>query len=64
MIMEAWIFITAVVFTLLGMSFRQDRKKLVGSIVENTIDKLIADGYLKTHKDEKGEIHLLKHYED
>lgn len=64
MIMEVWIFITAVVFTFLGMSFRLDRKKFVGSIVENTIDKLIEDGYLRTRKDEKGEIHLLKYYED
>lgn len=66
MIMEAWIFITAVVFTLLGMSFTrgQDRKKLAEIIVESTIDKLIADNYIKTRKDEKGEIHLLKHYED
>jgi hypothetical protein len=64
MIIEVWIFITAVVFTFLGMSFRLDRKKFVGSIVENTIDKLIEDGYLRTRKDEKGEIHLLKYYED
>lgn len=64
MIMEVWIFVTAVIFTFLGMSFRLDRKKFIGSIIENTIDKLIEDGYLRTRKDEKGEIHLLKYYED
>lgn len=61
---EVWIFITAVVFTFVGMSFRQSKKEIISFAIEHTIDKLINDGYLRTRKDEKGEIHLLKYYED
>ena len=33
-------------------------------VVEATIDSLIANGYLKHRKDEKGEIEILKYNED
>lgn len=65
MIFEVWIFVTAVIFTFVGMSFRTSKaKKLIGDAVEHTVDKLIKDGYIKTRIDENGEIHLVKHYED
>lgn len=64
MITEVWIFVTAVVFTFVGMSFRQNKREIISFAVEQTVDKLIADGYIKVRRDEKGEIHLMKYYED
>ena len=64
MITELWLLLTAVIFTFVGMSFRVNKAKFAAFIVENTVDRLIKDGYIKTRKDENGEIHLLKYYED
>jgi hypothetical protein len=62
-IIEAWLFGTAVIFTFVGMSFRKSSREIISFTVEQTVEKLIADGYIRTRKDENGEIHLLKHYE-
>jgi hypothetical protein len=64
MIMEAWLLGPAVIFTFVGMSFRKSSREIISFAVEQTVDKLIADGYIRTRKDENGEIHLLKHYEE
>lgn len=63
MIAEYWLLITAIIFTFVGMSFRRTPKNFTHIIVEATIDKLIADGYIKTRKDENGQIELLKYYD-
>lgn len=44
--MNAWLFITAVIFTAVG--WKLGRERIVYEIIESTIDSLIADGYLKT----------------
>jgi hypothetical protein len=64
LIFEFWIFVTAVIFTFVGMSFRTNKAKIIADAVEHTVDKLVKDQYIKTRIDENGEIHLLKYYED
>ena len=44
--MAVWLFITAVLFTLVGWFF--GTKNQMQKIIELTIDSLIKDGYLKT----------------
>ena len=61
---EIWLLITAVVFTLVGMSFRKNSSEFAHIIIETTIDRLIEDGYIKTRTDEQGKLELLKHYEE
>lgn len=63
MIIEIWLLITAIVFTFVGMSFRQPPKEFAITVIENTVDKLIADGYIKTRKNKDGEIELMKYNE-
>jgi len=61
---EIWLLITAIVFTFVGMSFRRTSKDYAHIVIEATIDKLIEDGFIKTRKDDKGQIELLKYYEE
>ena len=64
-ISQVFILITAVVFTYFGRymerSNQDDRTHL---IIENTIDRLIKDNYIKTNRNKDGEIEMLKYYED
>ena len=57
---EAFIFIAYVAGTYMGYRFGKGDPM---GVIEATIDKLAADGYIKTHKNTKGEIELLKHWE-
>jgi len=62
--MEIWLLVTAVIFTLVGMWMqRNNERDNTTLIIESTIDRLIADGYIKTSRDENGEIELIKYYE-
>jgi hypothetical protein len=63
-IIEIWLLITAIVFTFVGISFRPSPKDLAITIIENTVDRLIADGYIKTRKDKDGLIELMKYNEE
>ena len=64
MIIEFWLLITAIVFTFVGMSFRPSPKDVAITIIETTVDRLIADGYIKTRKDENGQLELMKYNEE
>lgn len=58
---EAFLFITAILFTCLGYYMARDKvKNQIGNIVEHTIDGLIKDGYIKIRKNKDGEIELIK----
>ena len=64
MINEVFLLITAVVFTFVGMWMRKNNESdNTTLIIESTIDRLIYDGYIKTSRDENGEIELIKYYE-
>jgi hypothetical protein len=63
-IIEIWLLITAIVFTFVGMSFRPSPKDVAITIIETTVDRLIADGYIKTRKDENGQLELMKYNEE
>jgi Na+/H+ antiporter NhaC len=64
MINEVFLLITAVVFTFVGMWMRKNNESdNTTLIIESTIDRLIDDGYIKTSRDENGEIELIKYYE-
>ncbi len=64
MIIEFWLLITAIVYTFVGMSFRPSHKEMAITIIETTVDRLIADGYIKTRKDENGQLELMKYNEE
>lgn len=51
---EIWLLATAVIFTILG--WRMGKQ----NTIEQTIDALIAGGYLRHKKDKDGEIEVLK----
>ena len=53
-----WLALAYTVGTLFGLWYRQRKT------VEQTIDSLINNGYLKHRKDAKGEIEILKYNED
>jgi hypothetical protein len=62
--MHLWLLGTAVLFTFVGIWFaRENVTTLSGKIIEATIDRLIADGYVKI-KRVNGEIELLKYNEE
>ncbi len=64
MINEVFLLITAVVFTFVGMWMRKNNESdNTTLIIESTIDRLIADGYIKTSRDANGEVELIKYYE-
>lgn len=46
MIVYAWLFATAIIFTAFG--FVWGRSSGIARIIEATVDSLIADGFLKT----------------
>ena len=65
MITEIWLLITAIVFTRAGIAMERRRiSNSISLIVEQTIDSLIKDDYIKSKLDKNGEVELLKHYED
>lgn len=39
---------------------RGSKHQLIGDVIESTIDKLIADGYLRYRYNEEGEMEMLK----
>jgi hypothetical protein len=65
MINEVFLLVTAIVFTLVGMWMqRNNEKDNVNQIIESTIDRLIADGYINSRINDNGDLELLKHYEE
>ncbi len=58
--MTYWLFATAIVFTFVGR--RLTVKDSVETIVSNTIDSLIAQGYIKTDGQGK-DMQILKYWE-
>ena len=58
----AWLFFAYAVGTAFGI-FVTLKSRMEG-IVGSTIDSLIDQGYLRTRKDSKGDIEILKHNED
>jgi len=62
---EIWLLGTAIVFTIVGMSFGSNTSKEdTRQLVENIIDDLVRQGFIKHHKDSKGETELMKWWED
>ena len=62
---EIWLLMTAILFTFLGMYFgRNNNKEDISNLVEKVIDDLVRQGYIKHHKDSKGETELMKWWED
>lgn len=60
-----WIFIAYVVGTLYGrISIKSKFQVDTSKIIEATIDRLIADGYVKSRKTEKGEVELVRYNEE
>jgi len=56
-----WLFAAYGIGTMFGLAIQNFRGQ---SIVGRTIDKLIADGYLRTRKDANGETEILKYNEE
>lgn len=56
-----WLLLAYGVGTIFGYYIQDFRGQ---RIVEATIDSLIANGYLKHRKDDKGEIEILKYNEE
>ena len=62
---EIWLLGTAIVFTIVGMSFGSNNSKEgTRQLVESIVDDLIRQGYIKNYKDSKGETELMKWWED
>ena len=60
--MNLWLLGTAVIFTFVGrwMYWREN----ISRIIEETIDNLIEDDYIKTKVNQDGDIELLKYWEE
>jgi len=56
-----WLLTAYFIGTMFGLAVQNFRGH---SIVEKTIDNLIANGYLKHRKDANGDIEILKHNEE
>ena len=54
MAIELWLILTAIIFTAFGIWVGKQNS------IEQTIDALIAQGYLRHKKDKDGEIQILK----
>jgi|TARA_A100001388_G_scaffold190124_1_gene143032 hypothetical protein len=54
---EIFIFISYVLGTAMGIYIGKTKVK---NVIENTIDNLIAQGFLKYKKDKNGEIEIMK----
>jgi hypothetical protein len=62
---EIWLLGTAIVFTIVGMSFGSNTSKEdTRQLVESIIDDLIRQGYIKNYKDSKGETEIMKWWEN
>jgi hypothetical protein len=57
MSIEAWLLITAFIFTVFGFIWGRGNKK---ETIESTLDQLIDKGYLRFRKDDEDQIELLK----
>ena len=57
MSIEAWLLITAFIFTVFGFIWGSGNKK---ETIESTLDQLIDKGYLRFRKDDEDQIELLK----
>jgi len=60
--MNLWLLATAVIFTFFGrwMFWRENMSR----IIEETIDNLIKDEFIKTKVNDDGDIELLKYWEE
>lgn len=64
-VVHLWLLIAYTVGTLFGRSSIKSKYELdTGKIIEATIDRLIQDGYVKSKKNENGEVELIKYNED
>lgn len=60
-----WLMIAYAVGTWYGIRYAKGKYlHKTNRIVELTIDRLVADGYVKSRKTKKGEVELLKYNED
>jgi hypothetical protein len=58
---EAWLLITAFIFTVFGFIWgRGNKEESDVAAIENTLDQLIDSGYLRFRKDDDDNIELLK----
>jgi len=58
---EAWLLITAFIFTVFGFIWgRGNKEENDVAAIENTLDQLIDKGYLRFRKDDEDNIELLK----
>jgi hypothetical protein len=61
MSIEAWLLITAFIFTVFGFIWgRGNKKESDVAAIESTLDQLIDKGYLRFRKDDEDQIELLK----
>ena len=61
MAIEIWMLITAVVFTVFGFMWgRGNKEESDVAAIENTLDQLIDNGYLRFRRDDENKIELLK----
>jgi len=60
--MYLWLLGTAVIFTFVGRWMFW--KESMSEIIEETIDKLIEDEFIKTKVNQDGDIELLKYWEE
>jgi hypothetical protein len=58
-----WLLVAYAIGTAYGWLMKPN-KSTIESAIEKTIDSLIANGYLKHRRDEKGEIEILKYNEE
>ena len=58
---EFWLFVTAIIFTIIGWYWGFKSNSL--NIIDVTIDGLIENGYIKTRTNENGELEILKYNE-
>ena len=62
---ETFLLLTAIVFTFVGMYMQKtNQKDDTKKLVENIIDDLVRQGFIKHHKDSKGETELMKWWEE
>lgn len=60
-----WLLFAYALGTLFGVRSSRSKHNInTAKVIEATIDRLIADGYVKSRKTENGEIELVRYNED
>lgn len=63
--MHLWLLFTAILYTFFGAWMASNKSdKTTSLIIEATIDRLIAEGYIKARVNDNGDIELVKYNEE